>query len=131
MKRIILALAVGLFSAVSTFAADLKDYDNDAFNAAMKAGKTILVHTHAEWCGTCKVQDKAARKILKDARFAKANAMQVNIEFDSDFLKAQDLAKLGVNARSKFIVYKGGKEVQRLSSVTREADIRKFFEKHL
>src|SRR5579884_3320986 len=46
----------GAALATPAFAAETMSYTPDAFAAAQKAGKPILVAIHASWCPTCKAQ---------------------------------------------------------------------------
>ena len=49
-------LGTTLLIAPAAFAAETIAYTPAAFDAAQKAGRSILVEIHATWCPTCKAQ---------------------------------------------------------------------------
>lgn len=74
----------------------------------MQQGKPVLVHVHAEWCGTCKRQAKILVPALKDEKFSNLTALKVDYDTQNDVLKA-----LKVNRQSTLIIFDQGKEVGR------------------
>jgi len=66
-------IAAGIFGAPlfigpPVFAAEKMDYTPAAFEAAQKAGKSILVEIHATWCPTCKAQAPILSELEKDQK---------------------------------------------------------------
>ena len=58
-RRFILACglaAAALSVAPKGYAAETVNYTPAAFDAAQKAGRSILVEIHAPWCPTCRAQ---------------------------------------------------------------------------
>ena len=54
MKTLIALLALAISTQV--FAAG-RTYNQQEFETLVSQGKTVVVHIHADWCGTCKAQD--------------------------------------------------------------------------
>ncbi|OYZ23254.1 MAG: hypothetical protein B7Y39_05545 [Bdellovibrio sp. 28-41-41] len=122
MKKIIISallLYTGLGNASTA-------YNKDTFEAAKKGGEKILLHFHAEWCPTCKKQEKALNEIES------AGDLKPVQLFVVDFDKEKDLKKdLKVNAQSTFVAFLGGREVGRSSSVTDKQKIKEFIDEKL
>ena len=85
-----------------------------------KQGKSAVISTHAEWCSTCKTQDKVLAGFMKDPEYKNVIFYQVDYDNQKDLLKA-----LKVRTQSTIIVYKNGKEVARATGDTREAALSK------
>lgn len=123
MNRRILCLlvvtaALGLFSAAVS-AAGLAAYSAQAFDQALKSGSTVVVHVHADWCPTCRAQTPTLRSMSGDKQYENVRFVVVNYDKDRDFLSTYKVA-----SQSVILVFKGGKEVARLSGVTDPARIR-------
>ena len=112
------ALALGAALTVAPLAQAAQDYSQQAFSAAQKAGKPILLHITAPWCPTCKAQKPILGKIEAEPQFK--NLVVLNIDFDS---QKDLLRKLRVNQQSTLIAYKGKTEVGRTVGDTDPASI--------
>lgn len=105
---ILLALLFPLFAhAVG------EPYTQERLDALNKAGKPVLVFIHADWCSTCKAQEKILSELLPAAEFKSITTLQV--DFDA---QKTELKKLGERNRSTLIVFKAGKEVARVTAET-------------
>lgn len=102
-----LSLAAGFAHAL-----DIQPYSAERLSAAQKAGKPVAVHFHAEWCSTCKAQEKAL------------NALKAEPGLDltllvADYDKEKDLKKqYKVRSQSVLIVFRGEQEKARLAGET-------------
>ena len=85
-----------------------------------KQGKSAVISTHADWCSTCKKQDKVLSDLMKDPDYKNVVFYQVDYDNQKDLLKA-----LKVRSQSTIIVYKNGKEVARATGETKEAALAK------
>ena len=89
-------------------------YDKAKFDAALAAGKPVIVDFAADWCPTCKEQKPVVDALMSEPR------RQAITFFVADFDKEAALKKrLKVTMQSTFVVMKGGRRVmssQRLST---------------
>jgi thioredoxin 1 len=89
-------------------AAEEKPFDQRTFDELRGAGKPVVVHVFAVWCGTCKVQSQLLAPMLATDEFKPLTLLK------ADFDKEQGLLRnLNVDDRSTLIAFKGGKEVAR------------------
>lgn len=102
-----LTLAAGLAHAL-----DIQPYTSAALGAAQKAGKPVAVHFHAEWCSTCKTQEKALNA-LKAEKDLDITVLIANYDEEKDLKK-----QYKVRSQSVLIVFKGEQEKARLAGDT-------------
>ena len=113
MKTVKLLAALALSAAASlAFALDIQPYAAETLAAKQKAGEAVALHFHADWCPTCRAQEKVFNVWKGDAAVP-GTLLVVNFDKERE-LKRQ----LGVRSQSTVIVYKGGKETGRLAGDT-------------
>jgi len=95
----------GISSGIANAATVVK-YNAASFNNALKKGKTVVVHVHADWCITCVRQEKPLKAELSKPAFSKVRAYQVNYDRDKAFLN-----KYRINSQSTILVFKKGRVV--------------------
>jgi thioredoxin 1 len=118
MLKTILAATLA-FVASSVFALDIKPYAADQLAAAQKAGKSVAVHFHADWCPTCVNQAKALNVLKADAQLKDVMILV------ADYDKEKELRKsMKVRSQSTFVVYKGVAEVSRIAGDTEAEKIK-------
>jgi len=94
-------------------ALDIQPYSAERLASLQAAGKPVGVHFHAEWCGTCKAQEKSLQTIK-----AEGSLQQVTL-LVADYDKEKDLRKtMKVRAQSTLVVFKGAAEVARVGGDT-------------
>ncbi len=92
-----------------------------AFKAAADSGKTTLVFFHAPWCPVCKAQEP---KVLAHLNGDAKDVVAFKVDYDTNM----DLRKeMNVEKQSTLILYKGSKEVARLSYKSDDASIDELF----
>ena len=101
-------LGATILVAPATFAAERIDYTPAAFDAAQRAGKSILVEIHATWCPTCKAQAPILAALEKDQKFK--DLLVVHVDFDS---QKDAVNRFGARMQSTLITFKDGKETAR------------------
>jgi thioredoxin 1 len=105
-RRLLSAVAVaGALLAAPAVAAETVSYTPQAFDAAQKDGKSILVEIHATWCPTCKAQTPILADLEKSAKFQ--NLLVVHVDFDS---QKDAVKRFGARMQSTLITFKDGKE---------------------
>jgi thioredoxin-like negative regulator of GroEL len=117
-KLIVLTASIIAALAVPAVAEENVGYSNAAFEAALKAGRPILVEVHAPWCSTCKAQEPILGAIVKQDAYK--NLLVVQVDFDS---QKDALKRFGVRTQSTLIVFKGGKEIGRSVGDTNQDSI--------
>jgi thioredoxin 1 len=75
------ATAAGAVFVTPVSATETKPYTPDAFAAAQKAGKPILVDVHASWCPICAKQKPILSELTTDPKFK--NLVFFVVDFDS------------------------------------------------
>ena len=108
------AAALLIFSVVSHAG---QSFDDQSFEQAQAAGKTILVDVTASWCPTCRQQRPIVEQIEKE----KPNLVVYEVDFDT----AKDtLKRFRVQHQSTLIVFRGAEEIGRSTGDTDPARIR-------
>jgi thiol-disulfide isomerase/thioredoxin len=111
LARILAAVAL---AAAATFAHALetKPYSADALSQAQKAGKPVAVLFHADWCPTCKTQDKVLESLKKEPGLD-VTVLVANYDTEKDLKR-----RMRVNSQSTLVVMRGEKETARLIGET-------------
>ncbi|MDP4021865.1 thioredoxin family protein [Methylobacterium sp. NEAU 140] len=128
-RRTLLALALaGLAAAaaVPARAGEVAPFTPEAFEAAQKAGRPILVEVSAPWCPICRTQKPILAKLAAEPRFK--DLLILDIDFDSQ--KAL-LRSLNVRMQSTLIAFKGATETGRSVGETQPEWIEGLVEKTL
>ncbi|MFM2121457.1 MAG: hypothetical protein RL722_2925 [Pseudomonadota bacterium] len=107
LRLIVYALLIGAASLAQAF--EVKPYSADALARAEKAGQPVALHFHADWCPTCRAQDKTLQS-MKDEKGLDLTILTVNYDTEKDLKK-----RFGIRMQSTLVVLKGDKEVSRLA----------------
>lgn len=107
-----------LLTATSVFALEIKPYSADTFAQMQSAGQPVALHFHADWCPTCRAQEKVFNSW-------KGNASVPGTLLVVDYDKARDLRmKFNVRTQSTLIVFKGQTEVARVAGKSDEKSLK-------
>ena len=112
------AAVAGALLATPVFAAETTPYTPQAFDAALKDGKSILVEIHAPWCPTCRAQAPILADLEKDVKFQ--SLLVLHVDFDS---QKDAVRRFGARVQSTLITFKDGKETARSVGATDRASI--------
>ena len=120
MKTLIrlLASASLTLAASAANALDIQPYTPQALSAAQQAGKPVALHFHADWCPTCRAQEKVFNRLKPDTSL---DLRLLVVDYDKERALKQSLK---VRTQSTLIVYRGTKETARLAGETDEASLR-------
>ena len=106
--RALQSLLICSVLATSAFAAETSVFDTARFEAAQRAGKSILVDVTAPWCPICFVQNLTLKALDLDPRFK--DLVVLKVDYDSQ--KAV-LRRFNVQRQGTLIVFKGAREIGR------------------
>jgi thiol-disulfide isomerase/thioredoxin len=107
LTRLIVS-AVLLASAGLAHALDIQPYSAAALAEAQAAGRPVALHFHADWCPTCRAQDRTLQA-LKAEKGLDLTLLTVDYDTEKDLKR-----RFHVNAQSTLVVLKGQKEEARL-----------------
>ncbi|MGD9831173.1 MAG: thioredoxin family protein [Piscinibacter sp.] len=116
LARLIVAAAL-VGSAALAHALDIKPYSADALANAEKAGQPVALHFRADWCPTCRAQDKALQS-LKAEKGLDITVLSVNYDTEKDMKR-----RFKISSQSTLVVLKGDKESARLVGDTSSLNI--------
>jgi len=77
----------------------------DALN---RAGQPVLLVIHADWCSTCKTQERVLQELLPQAEFKRIKLLRMDFDQQEEAVRA-----FGVDYQSTLIVFKDGREMGR------------------
>jgi thioredoxin-like negative regulator of GroEL len=102
---------------------DFRPFTPEAFKAAQDAGQLSLVFFHAPWCPVCRAQEP---KLVRGLNGMSTSVVALKVDYDSNqMLRTQ----MKVTRQSTVIVYRGAKEIARLSYTSDDAAIDELFRK--
>jgi len=99
--------------------ANFTAYSAQSFKTTLQSGAPVVVHVHADWCPTCRKQLPTLQSMMQEKDYAATKFVRVDFDKDKDFLTAYK-----VTSQSTILVFKAGKEVERLAGVTDPAQLR-------
>jgi peroxiredoxin len=96
-------------------------FTSDAFHKSQANNEKILLVFFADWCPTCKAQEKVFTKIEKEGAFNDITVYNVNYDKEVDFKR-----EMKVTQQSTFVSFYGGVESGRATGITNEDAIKKY-----
>ena len=118
-RRFVMGLGVSVFGmSAASKAAGPPHFDSSAFEAAQGAGRSILIHVTAPWCGTCRAQKPIVAELIERPEFENMTVFEVDFDTEKDVLR-----RFGVQTQSTMIVFKGTVEAGRSVGQTAPAAI--------
>ena len=112
---IVSALLVG--AAAMAHALDVKPYSAAALAEAQKADMPVALHFRANWCPTCRAQDKVLESLKSEPGLG-VTVLSVNYDTEKDLKK-----QFKISSQSTLVVLKGQKEAARLVGDTSKLNI--------
>ena len=108
-----------LFGAAAlAHALEVKPYSAAALAEAQKADVPVALHFRADWCPTCRAQDKVLEGLKSEPGLG-VTVLSVNYDTEKDLKK-----QFKINTQSTLVVLHGQKEAARLIGDTSANGIR-------
>jgi len=101
-------------------------YNQQVFENLISQGKTVVVHIHADWCGTCKAQDVQINAAMNAAEFKDVTFFEV--DYDG---QRKSVTFFKAKIQSTIIIFKNGKEIDRSATEREAAELQAFLKKAL
>lgn len=73
-----------------------------------RSGQPVLVAIHADWCSTCKTQERVLQELLPQPEFKHIKLLRMNFDQQRESVRA-----FGVQYQSTLIAFKNGREAGR------------------
>ncbi len=120
MTPIKLIVSAALLLAASwAQALEIKPYTAKALAAAQNAGQPVALHFHADWCPTCRAQDKVLQQ-LKTEQGLDLTLLVVNYDTDKALLQ-----RFNVRGQSTLVMLHGQQERGRVAGEITPDGLRK------
>jgi len=110
--------------------ADTLDYKPGLIKALLAEGKTVFVDYGAEWCTTCKAQERKINALRAENPAYDEAMTFVLVDWD-DYRRAEVTTSRNIPRRSTLLVLRGDEELGRIVAGTRTSDIKKLMDKGL
>ena len=120
-RRILLGAVVALgLAPVAGFAGDL-DYKPGLVDDKLAVGETVFLDFAADWCTTCKSQERTIAALRADNAAYDAITF-VRVDWD-EFSRSDLVKELKIPRRSTLVVLKGDEELGRIVAGTSKSAI--------
>jgi len=103
-----------------------KFYTQQEFDTLLAEGKTIVVHIHADWCGTCKAQDVQINAAINSPEFK--DVIFFEVDYDS---QRKHVKFFNGKLQSTIIIFKAGSEIGRVIAERDPGELQAFLKKSL
>lgn len=116
--RSLLTACLLLAGAPLAQALEVKPYTAAALAQAQTANQPVALHFHADWCPTCRAQEKVLQSLKSDPALG-LTVLVASYDTEKDLKR-----RFKVRAQSTLVVLHGSKESARLVGETGAAPIR-------
>ena len=117
IAKLILSTFLAL-GAMASYALDIQPYSAAALTQAQKADKPVALHFHADWCPTCRAQEKVMQDLKSEAGLD-LTVLVANYDTEKELKR-----RFNVRAQSTLVVLHGNKETYRVVGDTSPGGIR-------
>jgi thioredoxin 1 len=89
----------------------LEPFTQAKLDALNRSGQPVLVAIHADWCSTCKTQERILQELLPQPEFRRIRLLRVDFDQQQEVVRS-----FGVQYQSTLIAFKNGHEVGRMTA---------------
>ncbi|MBU0498460.1 MAG: thioredoxin family protein [Gammaproteobacteria bacterium] len=107
MRKLFPVLLISLFLAGTAFALG-RPFDPAAFESLRQKGGPVLVAIHADWCPTCKAQERALGGLLETPEFKGIHLFLVDFDTQQEIMRG-----FKAKVQGTLILFRGGDEAGR------------------
>ena len=130
-RRIFLGFIAALLMTPSILVAEENiDYEPGLIKQALANGETVFVDYAADWCGTCKRQERIISMLRSKNPQYDENITFVRVDWD-EYSSHEITTSRNIPRRSTLLVLKGNKELGRIVAGTNTDEIKKLLDKGL
>ncbi|MGH1576645.1 thioredoxin family protein [Planktotalea sp.] len=115
--------------ALPAFAVPL-DYTPGLAKKHLDAGATVFLDFKADWCGTCRAQERVLTNLKQQNGAYEKNIVFINVDWDT-YGTSQMVDRLKIPRRSTLVALKGKTEIGRIVADTSERNIKKLMDSAL
>jgi len=114
-SRALMTALFVLLTSVSGLARsiDIQPYTQDALTRTQASGNPVALHFHADWCSTCKVQERSFKALKDDPQLQGITLLVVDYDAERELKRT-----LKVRSQSVIVVFRGNQETTRVGGVT-------------
>ncbi len=128
-RRLFLGLFASLIFAPSVlFAGESVDYKPGLIKKELADGKTVFVDYAADWCGTCKRQERIISMLRSKSNYYDKSMTFVRVDWDK-YSNHEVTTSRNIPRRSTLILLKGDKEIGRIVAGTDTNEIKQLLDK--
>lgn len=128
-KYQLLSIAMILFlSPFTVFANTWVDYKPGLIQSKLNEGKTVFVDYAADWCGTCKRQERVINSLVKEDPHYKDAISFVRVDWD-EYGKHEVSTSRNIPRRSTLLLLRGDEELGRIVAGTESRAIKALIER--
>jgi thioredoxin len=129
-KHLFMVLAFTFSLVTLATASEFTDYEPGLIKDKLAAGETVFVDYSADWCGTCRAQERAVTALLKENSAYAANISFVRVDWDK-FAGHEVSTSRNIPRRSTLILLRKDQELDRLVAITGKEAIKDMLDKAL
>lgn len=130
MNRRTFLASTAAIALLPGMAAAMQDYTPGLIQKALAEGKTVFVDYGADWCGTCKRQERVIKELRAENPAYDAGMLFVRVDWD-DYRAHEVTTSRAIPRRSTLLVLRGDAELGRIVAGTSKAQIQALMDKGL
>lgn len=116
-RRDFLILTAAAASTTPMLLQAAADYTPGLVEKHLAAGDTVFLDFKADWCSTCRAQERVINALKADDPAYEANIVFINVDWD-EYGRSDLVKSMRIPRRSTLVVLKGDQELGRIVAET-------------